>query len=91
MLTAERESCILQKVSNSDTTTKGGRFMVVQTRLAAYIKENGIKQIWISQRSGISESRLSVILTRRGKMTADEYEKIVRAIGKSPNDFMETA
>jgi plasmid maintenance system antidote protein VapI len=72
-------------------TGKEEDLMVVQSRLAEYIRENGIKQIWISKRTGIHESRLSAILTRRYKMTADEYEKIVRAIGKEPNDFMETA
>lgn len=63
--------------------------MIVQSRLADYIRDNGIKQVWISQKTGISESRLSGILTRRLKMTADEYERIVSVIGKEPNDFME--
>lgn len=63
--------------------------MIVQGRLADYIRDNGIKQVWISQKTGISESRLSGILTRRLKMTADEYERIVSVIGKEPNDFME--
>ena len=63
--------------------------MVVQGRLSDYIRNRGIKQAWISQKTGISESRLSGILTQRLKLTADEYEKIVSAIGKEPNDFME--
>ena len=64
--------------------------MVVQTRVAEYIRNMGIKQTVISEKTGISVSALSAMLTNRRKMTADEFEKICIAIGKSPNDFMIT-
>lgn len=63
--------------------------MVVQTRVAEYIKRMGITQAAICRKTGMKPKRVSVILTLKGKMTADEYEKICRAIEKTPNDFME--
>lgn len=62
--------------------------MVVQTRIAEYIKRMGITQAAICRKTGMKPKRVSVILTLKGKMTADEYEKICRAIEKTPNDFM---
>ena len=62
--------------------------MVVQTRVAEYIRKMGIKQTVICEKTGISVSALSAMLTNRRKMTADEFEKICIAIRKSPNDFM---
>ena len=62
--------------------------MVVQTRVAEYIRNMGIKQTVISKKTGISVTALSAMLTNQRKMTADEFEKICIAIGKSPNDFM---
>lgn len=64
--------------------------MVVQSRVAEYIKRIGIKQAAICQKTGINPKRMSGILTCSLKMTADEYEKICRAIEKEPNDFMMT-
>lgn len=64
--------------------------MVVQSRVAEYIKRIGIKQAAICQKTGIKAKRMSGILTCSLKMTADEYEKICRAIEKEPNDFMMT-
>lgn len=63
--------------------------MVVQTRVAEYIKRMGITQAAICRKTGMKPKRVSAILTLKGKMTADEYEKICRAIEKTPNDFME--
>ena len=63
--------------------------MVVQSRVAEYINRIGIKQSAICSKTGISPKRMSGILTCSLKMTADEYEKICRAIEKAPNDFME--
>lgn len=63
--------------------------MVVQSRVADYIKHIGIKQAAICRKTGITPKRMSGILTCSLRMTADEYEKICRAIEKEPNDFME--
>lgn len=62
--------------------------MRVQTRLAKYIRENGIKQTHISQLTGIPDNKLSMILNRKRILTADELELICIAIKKSPNNFV---
>ena len=61
--------------------------MVVQNRVAEYIRSMGIKQATICEKTGISVSALSAMLTNRRKMTADEFEQICIAIEKEPNDF----
>ncbi len=63
--------------------------MNVQARVAEYIKRIGIKQAEVSRKTGIKPKRLSGIVNCSLKMTADEYEKICKAIEKEPNDFME--
>ena len=63
--------------------------MNVQARVAEYIKQLGIKQAVISRKTDIKQKRLSGIMNCSLKMTADEYEKICKAIEKEPNDFME--
>mgnify|MGYP002515610434 CR=1 FL=1 len=63
--------------------------MNVQARGAEYIKRLGIKQAEVSRKTDIKPKRLSGIMNCSLKMTADEYEKICKAIEKEPNDFME--
>lgn len=62
--------------------------MNVQARIAQYVSENGIKQTFIADKTGLSKNAISAILTLNRKMSADEYEKICRALNKTPNDFM---
>ena len=73
---------------NTTQDIGGEAKVVVQTRDADYVRNNGIKQTFISKKTGISACTISAILTNRRKMTADEFEQICIAIGKSPNDFM---
>lgn len=56
--------------------------------IAKYIKDNGIKQRMIAEKTGIGECALSAILTRKRKLSADEYEKICVVLKKDPNFFM---
>lgn len=62
--------------------------MNVQERVSEYILNNGIKQSFIVERTGLNKDVISAILNKRRKMTADEFEIICRALGKTPNDFM---
>ena len=64
--------------------------MVVQSRLSEYIRNMGIKQTAICNKTGINKDALCAILAGRRKMSADEFEKICMAIQKQPNDFMMT-
>ena len=63
--------------------------MVVQSKVAQYIEEQGIKQSWLAQKTGLTDNMISGILNGKRKMTADEFVRICKAIGKNPNDFME--
>lgn len=63
--------------------------MVTQNKVAEYVKEMGIKQAVIACKTGLSEQAISTIMNGKRKMTADEFVRICRAIGKEPNDFME--
>lgn len=63
---------------------------MVADNISRYMIENGIKQKKIAEKSGISKCALSAILTKKRKLTADEYEKICNALGKEPNFFMKT-
>lgn len=63
--------------------------MEVQTRLAQYIREYGIKQTVIASKTGMLNSKISDILNGKRKLSADDFAKICKAIGKEPNDFME--
>lgn len=64
--------------------------MDVQSRISEYIKQMGIKQVTICEKTGIPKDALSATLNNKRKMSADEFEKICIAIEKSPNDFMLT-
>lgn len=63
--------------------------MVVQKRIAQYLSESGITQAFICKKTGMSPKRVSDILTMKTRMRADEYESFCKALGKTPNDFME--
>lgn len=63
--------------------------MVVQSKVAQYLEEQGIKQSWLAQKTGLTDNMISGILNGKRKMTADEFVRICKAIEKTPNDFME--
>ena len=46
-----------------------------------YLKENGIKQSFISERTGIPAPILNMILNDNRKIEANEYMQICEAIG----------
>lgn len=62
--------------------------MNVQERVAEYVQNNGIKQSFISERTGLSKVKVSMILNLNQKMTADELELFCKALKKEPNDFI---
>lgn len=61
---------------------------VMQTALREYVKNNGIKQSFIAQRTGLKEYSVSDIFCNRREMKADEFVLICLAINKNPNDFV---
>ena len=59
--------------------------------LKKYMKDNGIKQVFVSEKTGISPQKLGVILKDKQKITAQEYFKICAVIGIDPlKPVMET-
>lgn len=52
--------------------------------LKKYMKDNGIKQVFVSEKTGITPQKLGVILQDKQKITAQEYFKICAVIGIDP-------
>lgn len=62
--------------------------MKVYQKVALYIAENGIKQKFISDKTGIPENILSMILNGKRKMDADEFVEIIIALNVDANCFI---
>ena len=62
--------------------------MKIYQKISLYINENGIKQRFISDKTGIPENILSMILNGKRKMDADEFVEIVLALGVDANFFI---
>lgn len=56
--------------------------------IKVFIREIGLKQKVISQRCGIPEVRLSLILQGKRKCEAGEYASLCNELGVNPNKFM---
>ena len=59
--------------------------MKVYERLNKYIKENGIKQSYISEKSKIPENTLSMILNGKLRLDADKLQDIITTLNIDPN------
>ena len=59
--------------------------MRVYEILNNYIKDNGIKQSYIAEKTGIPENTLSMILNGKVKLDADKLVLIVRVLNIDPN------
>lgn len=62
--------------------------MDVQSKVASYIHNSGIRQSFICEKTGLSKAKVSLILNNKQKMTADELMLFCKALQKSPNDFV---
>ncbi len=62
--------------------------MKTYQKISLYINENGIKQRFISDKTGIPENILSMILNGKRKMDADEFVEIILALGVDANFFI---
>lgn len=63
--------------------------MSVQDKVAQYITDNGIKQAFICQQTGISKNALSAMLNSQRKMSVSEFEQICRALKARPGLFID--
>lgn len=60
---------------------------VVKLRL--YLKENGLTQKYVCDKTGISYERLCRIMRNKGTMRLDEYETICWALGVGVEKFLQ--
>lgn len=62
--------------------------MKIYQKISDYINKNGIKQKFISDKTGIPENTLSMILNGKRKMDADEFVEIILSLGVDANYFI---
>lgn len=62
--------------------------MEVGMKIKCYLKENGISQTFISDKTFISKSKLNLALNGHRKMTFEEYEYICGALGVNTDFFI---
>lgn len=66
-----------------------GKILIVQSRIADYIKRNGLKKRYVAEQAGIKIDRFSLIINNHVRLRADELEKICIALGVSVSEFIE--
>lgn len=60
---------------------------LVWESIAAYLASNGIKQIFLSDRTGLSPQCISFILQGKRRLDVEEYARICHALGVSYDYF----
>ena len=65
--------------------------MQVNIQLKKYVEENGIKQSYISEQTGLSKDVVSNILNLKRKITAEEFLKICYLLKIDPRSFKDIA
>ena len=62
--------------------------MKVYQKISKYIADNGIKQSFISEKTGIQPSKLSMILNGKIRLEADDFVEIILVLGVDANYFI---
>lgn len=62
--------------------------LTVVQKIKAYIMENGIKQVWLAEKSGIDFKLLNETLNGRRRLQLDEFERICEVLNVPPGNFM---
>lgn len=63
--------------------------MCAGERIKKYLKDNGILQIDVAEKSGIGFVQLNLSLNGRRKLDVSEYELICGALSVGPDKFLE--
>ena len=66
----------------------GGETMTIATRIKLYLIQNKVSQNWLSAEAKIASPKLNASLNNKRKLSVEEYESIVIALGVEPNEFM---
>lgn len=61
--------------------------MSINERLSVYVSENGIKQVYIAQKTGLTPDTVSKMLNGSRRILADEFLLICNALNIDPNIF----
>jgi len=61
----------------------------VYARMKAYVDEKGISQKLMAENMNTTESRVSMLLNGKRKMTVDDYVRACKAIAVHPTKFLE--
>ena len=61
--------------------------MEVADKLKAYIEDNGIKQTYIAEKTGIDVKTLNAILNGYVRLSVDRLEAICKVLKVSPKKF----
>ena len=67
---------------------KGGEKLQTNLEIKKYLEENGITQAFISRKTGIEPSKLSLALNGERKLTFDEYSIICGVLGVNTDKFL---
>lgn len=59
--------------------------------IAQYLKDNGITQSHIAERTGMNKMTFSNAMRGKRRLTAEEYVSICDALGKSADYFRKSA
>jgi len=62
---------------------------MVGARIKAYLTENGIKQTFLAEKSGLTDHRISDICNKDCRIDCIEYFKICKALGVSLERFFD--
>ena len=64
------------------------RKMKIYQKISKYIVDNGIKQKFIAEKTGIPENVLSMMLNGKRRIEADEFIEIILALNVDANFFI---
>lgn len=53
---------------------------MIQQRVVAYVKGKGIKQVYLSEQTGLSPAAISSIMNFKREIEVDEYAKLCEAL-----------
>lgn len=62
---------------------------MIVIEIRKYMEKNGIKQVFLSQRTGLTRNCISMLLTGRRKLSIEEYIKICTALDLPYDYFFE--
>lgn len=82
------QECWGNIVANPKNIVKGVIVLQTNLEIKKYLEENGITQAFISRKTGIEPSKLSLALNGERRLTFDEYSVICGVLGVNTDKFL---